>query len=378
MSLLQTYPIILAAFALAAVFGAAAHRARFCTVGAISDWLHFGDTARLRAWLLGIGVAITGVQLLGLLTPIGLRDSVYLAPQLAWLGHLAGGLLFGIGMTLASGCAQRNLVLAGGGNLKSFVVLAALALAAYGTIGGVLAPLRDAADAASLDLAAYGLADQSLAGIVARAAGFAGTAGFEAVLALGAGVALTGWAFASRGFRRRPEQVMLGLCLGLIVVAGWYLTGVVGAAHAVRPDSFNFVVPFAPSSESAASSLARPAGFGIAAVLGLLGGSFAYAFASGRLRLERFASRADLLAHAAGGALMGFGGALALGCTIGQGVTGVSTLALGSLMTLAAIVLGAVVTMKVQYHRLDDVGFARALARALAELRPRRRRAGAV
>lgn len=374
MALSQSQQAALAAFVIAALFGALAQRARFCGVGALSDWLHFGDTARLRAWLLAIGVAILGLQALRLVGSLELDDSAYLGARIAWLAHLLGGVLFGVGMTLASGCVQRNLVLAGGGNLKSVVVLAALAAGAYLAQHGPLAAAARALSGASIDLATYGLSSQSLAHALGRAlAGEAANAG-AALLALAAGLVLVAIVLADRRLRERREHLAAGLALGLLVVAGWYLTGVVGAGVEGGANSLNFMAPLlaGPRRLPSAALLA------FAAMPGLLVGSFVYALAARRFHFERFASRGDLLAHAGGGALMGVGGVLALGGTIGQGVTGASTLAAGSLLTLGAIVLGAVATMKVQYHLLDDVGFARALVRALAELRPQRRRAKAV
>lgn len=369
--------VALGVFVIAAAFGAIARRARFCAVGAISDWLHIGDTARPRSWFLAIGVAIAGLGALKLLTPIDVATSVYLSARFDWLGYMAGGLSFGVGMTLASGCAQRNLVLAGGGNLKSVVVLLALGAAAYMTLHGLLAPLRIGAfEATAIDLAAAGAAvAQAVPTLLARAIGVENGAGLETAAALLAGAAIIGLVFRGRRFHRRLEQVFAGASLGLVVVAAWYLAGIagsIGAGPSSAPSyNLNFVIPFAEIPEHVMRRPGAGAGFGLAALFGVAFGSFVHALATGGFRLERFASRGDLLAHLAGGALMGFGGVLAGGGTIGQGISGVSTLGLGSLMALASIVLGAILAMRVQYHLLDDIGLPRALARALAELRPR-------
>lgn len=182
--------VALLSFVVAVAFGAIAHHTRFCTMGGISDWLNIGDTGRLRAWFLAIGVAILGSQLLPLYTPVDLHKSLYLTTNFGWLGHVLGGLLFGVGMTLASGCGQRTLVLAGSGSLKSLVVLLVLAVTAYMTLRGLLAPVRmNLIEAANVDLAQYGLADQSLPAIFARMAGRKVTPGFHlagaVLLALG-------------------------------------------------------------------------------------------------------------------------------------------------------------------------------------------------
>jgi uncharacterized membrane protein YedE/YeeE len=199
------------------------------------------------------------------------------------------------------------------------------------------------------------------------------------VIALG----LAWLAFRSGDFRGNRDHVVSGIIVGLAVVAGWYITaGPMGvewrdyAAFAtdrpsrVAAQSFTFVSPIGDTLRY----LFNPAqlsliNFGVMAVAGVMLGSFLYAVLSGRFRLEWFASFRDFLNHVAGGLLMGFGGFLAMGCTIGQGVTGASTLALGSFLALGAMILGSAITMKVQYYLLDDQGFWRALRLGLADLR---------
>jgi len=372
MEFTNVHHVALWGFIVAAVFGAVANRTRFCTMGAISDWLHMGDTARLRAWFLAIGVAILGVQALQWLTPIDMRQSIYLTTNFGWLGHLLGGLLFGIGMTLGSGCGQRTLVRVGGGNLKSLVVLLVLAVTAYMTLRGLLALVRvHTIERTNIDLAAYGMADQSLASFLAKLAGSTPSAAFASGLAVVVGIGLLAFVFSSASFRRRVDQIASGLVIGLCIVAGWYITGVYGfdEFEPLRVESYTFVAPVADNLQYLMTFTGSTISFGIAAVFGMIFGSFVYAIASGSFRLEGFASTGDLLAHLAGGALMGFGGVLALGCTVGQGISGMSTLAAGSVLTLGAIMLGSALTMKVQYHLLDEVGFLEALRRAAADLR---------
>ncbi|HEX7043579.1 MAG TPA: YeeE/YedE family protein [Burkholderiales bacterium] len=372
MELTNVHYVALWGFIVAAVFGAVANRTRFCTMGAISDWLHMGDTARLRAWFLAIGVAILGVQALQWLTPIDMRQSIYLTTNFGWLGHLLGGLLFGIGMTLGSGCGQRTLVRLGGGNLKSLVVLLVLGFTAYMTLRGLLALVRvHTVERTNVDLAAYGMADQSLASFLAKLTGSTPGTGFATALAVVVGLGLLAFVFSSASFRRRADQIVSGLVIGLCVVAGWYITGVYGFDdfEPLRVESYTFVAPVADNLQYLMTFTGSTISFGIAAVFGMIFGSFVYAIATGSFRLEGFASTGDLLAHLAGGALMGFGGVLGLGCTIGQGISGMSTLAAGSVLTLGSIILGSALTMKVQYHLLDEVGFLEALRRALADLR---------
>ena len=351
-------------FGLAFVFGAVAHRVNFCTMGAVSDAINIGDWGRMRMWLLAIAVAILAANLLHLSNYVDLERSMYPAERFSWVSYLLGGFLFGVGMTLASGCGSRNLVRLGGGNLKSLVVLTFLAVTAYMTMKGVLAvPRVGVLDPVALHFdGGQGMPNllAGLAGIDRRAARWIATGSVVS--------ALLAFVLKDGEFRRSPELLFGGAVIGLVVAAGWYVTGHLGyvpedpqtleetfaGTNTRRPESFSFVGPVAYSLELLLlwtdSSLRVT--FGVAIVAGLLFGSLGYALATRNFRWETFASAADLRNHVLGGVLMGFGGVTAMGCTIGQGLTGVSTLALGSFCALAAIVAGSAVTMKVLYWRL--------------------------
>ena len=359
-------------FIVALAWGAIAQRTHFCPMGAVSDWVNMGNTNRLRAWFLAIGIAILGAQLLTIWTPIDLRKSIYLTTNFGWLGHLLGGLLFGVGMTLGSGCGQRTLVRVGGGNLKSLVVLLVLAITAYMTLAGLIALVRlNVIEVTNLNLTQYQMPDQAIYSFLAKAGGLDNARVLRWAVAALFGIGLVIFALKSAEFRRSVDNLLAGIAIGLFVVAGWYITGVIGFDdfEPAPLTSNNFVGPVADSLLYLMTYTGATITFGIAAAFGVLLGSFVYAVATGKFRVETFASRSDMLAHLGGGALMGVGGVMALGCTVGQGITGMSTLALGSLLTLVAIIFGSAVTMKVQYHLLDQPGFWRALRLALAEVR---------
>ncbi len=366
------YQVLGAAFAVALVLGAVMRRTNFCTMGAVSDWVNMDDLGRLRAWLLAMAVAIAGVLALeaAALASIG-RDTLppYRGASFAWLRYAVGGFVFGVGMTLASGCGVKTLVRAGGGNLKSLVVAALVAAVVYLMYATRLFELSVTSwsEPATLDLARFGVKGQDLGALIGA------WTGLEAARAqLAAGVALAAvllwFVFKSRDFRASFDHVLAGIVVGLAVVIGWYLTaGPLGAewreyammAGEQRPlrvgaQSFTFISPIG----DAARYLAQPGDlrlltFGVVAVGGVVLGAALHALASGGFRLEWFASARDFAAHAAGGVLMGFGGFAAMGCTIGQGVSGVSTLALGSFIAVAAMIAGAALTMKIQYRLLD-------------------------
>lgn len=352
--------VVWGAFALALVFGAVANKTNFCTMGAVSDVVNMGDWNRMRMWLLAIAVAVLGTAGLQLSGAIDVAKSIYTTPNVSWLSYLLGGFLFGVGMTLASGCGSKTLIRIGGGNLKSFVVFLMLAISAYMTLKGLFGVFR----ATAIDPVAFSLPTrQDLPSLLARSLGTER----KTMLAAAAGILGAGmiaFVFARREFRTF-NNVLGGTVVGLIVVAGWYLSGQLGylaedpnsleekffATNTGRMESMSFVSPLAYLLELLLlwSDKSRVMTFGIASALGVAAGSLVYAVATRSFRLESFRDAQDLINHLVGGALMGFGGVLALGCTIGQGLTGISTLALGSFLAWFSIIAGAVVTMKTQY-----------------------------
>lgn len=340
-------------FLIGAAFGALVYRTNFCTMGALSDIVNLADWRRFRAWLLAIAIALLGAQLLEWGGIVELKRSMYLAPTLNWLGNIAGGAMFGFGMVFAGGCASRNLARVGGGDLRALLTLVVLGIFAYMTIGGLLGPARAAIEqATSLRLA---IATQSLGDVVGAATGL-GLPRANLLVALALTVAMLGYCFADREFRASPTHVWSGLGVGLCAVAGWALTGLAFDELAERPTapiSLTFVRPSGDTIEWLERfTAARMPGFGVATVLGTIAGAFVAAKTMGRFRLATFSDTGDTVRNLIGAALMGVGGVLALGCTIGQAVTGISTLAIGSILTFAAIVAGGLYGLKVLERRL--------------------------
>jgi uncharacterized membrane protein YedE/YeeE len=366
------YRVALLGFLVGIVFGVMVNKTNFCTMGAISDWVNMGSKDRLRAWFLAIGVAILASQTLQAAGVVDLGEALYLTQNFGWLGHIFGGTLFGIGMTLSSGCGQRTLVRVGGGNLKSLVVLLILGLTAYMTMRGLLALLRvNVIEVTNVDLASAGIADQGIGTLIAAAVGLENVAQANMIVAALLGGGLVIYAFAAKSFRGSFDNIVAGLIIGLIIAAGWYATGVIGYDdfEPVRFESYTFVAPTAESMMYLMTFTGSTINFGIAAVFGVILGSFIYVVLTGKFRIETFTDRDDMIRHIKGGFLMGFGGVLALGCSIGQGVTGMSTLALGSLLSLVSIIFGSALTMKVEYYRLDDISFFAALRQSLTDMR---------
>jgi len=355
--------VVWGGFVLAFIFGAVANKTNFCTMGAISDVVNMEHWGRMRMWLLAIAVAMIGANLLYYFGLIDLSRSVYQRPVLPWLSLLLGGALFGVGMTIAAGCTNKNLVRVGGGSLRSVVVLTVLAISAYMTLKGLFGQWRASfLDPVSVDLSQWGFSAQGMPQVLAKLTGLPDKTALLITLGV-VGLGLLVFVFKDKRFRANLSHVLGSVVLGLLVVAAWYLTGHVGfgedpetmemvyfATNTRTLESMSFVAPVAFNLEMLMmwTDKSLRMTFGIASAIGVVLGSFAYAISTRTFRWEGFASMEDLRTQLIGAVLMGFGGVTALGCTIGQGLSGISTLAIGSFLALTAIVGGAVATMKWQ------------------------------
>jgi uncharacterized protein len=356
------------AFMLAFVFGAVGNKTNFCTMGAVSDWVNMGDKNRMRMWLLAVAIAVIGANALHLAGVVNLSKSIYQAPNFTWLSYIVGGFLFGVGMTLGSGCGSKTLIRIGGGSLKSVIVFVFLGISAYMTLRGLFGAFRvEVLERASVMLAG----GQDLPSLASSATDVAKNV-WIAILAVAIGGGLLAFIYASKDFRSSFDYTLGGMVTGLVVVGGWYVSGHLGylaedpetlqeafvATNTGRMESFSFVSPMAFSLEYLMlwTDKSRIITYGIASAAGVIAGSAAYALATRQFRWEGFRDAEDTAMHIIGGILMGFGGIVALGCTVGQAISGFSTLALGSIITFVSIVAGAAATMKLQYWRLMRAG----------------------
>ena len=389
-------------FGIALIMGAVVNKTNFCTMGAVSDLVNIGDSGRFRAWLLAIAVAILGVTTLETTGMVDLSGSFppYRAGQLLWAEHLLGGFLFGIGMTLASGCGNKCLIRIGGGNLKSIMVMIVIGVIAY----FMLSPLPGS-DNTLFSLLFYDWirplsvnvgANQDLGYLIG------GESVDTARMIVGGaiGVLLLWFIFKSADFRGSFDNILGGAVVGLAILAAWYVTSNIsidaddeiyslggyyeewdmlaesdeGKPVQGRPlsvQSFTFINPMGQTVGFAAKGFEKTLlTFGVMAFLGVVAGSLLWSLLSRSFRFEWFSSFRDFVNHLVGAVLMGFGGTLALGCTIGQGITGLSTLAVGSFITFVAIVFGSALTMKMQYYRMvyeEEASFTSALVASLAD-----------
>ena len=238
------------------VFGAVVQRTNFCTMGGISDLVLMGDGRRFRAWLLAIAVAIIGTQALYFAGVIDINKSIYLSPNLGWLGAIIGGLMFGFGMTQTGGCASKTLVRLGSGNLKSLIVMVVLGIFAYMTPRGLLALPRLQIETTNIDLTARGLHNQNLGEMAGAAIGLAAGPARAAVAAALALLLLT-VCFKDAAFRHSLPDIVSGVVIGLCAAAGWLVTGVLAADefNPVQLASITFVAPAGDSLQSIVATI---------------------------------------------------------------------------------------------------------------------------
>ncbi|MBB4372107.1 hypothetical protein GGD63_004911 [Bradyrhizobium sp. cir1] len=332
----STQFVILAGLAIGLVYGAVGLLSGFCLMSSMRGFLAEGDGRLVRTYALAIAVAIAASQFLAGSGTVDLGKSIYLQATFSVPVLFLGGLLFGYGMVLSNGCGSRALVLLGRGNLRSFVVVIVLAIAAQMTLKGLIAPARIALVQASQTT----VSASSLPSVLAT---LGLTEGLSRSLAAATiVVALILFAFAHPAFRRSPGQIAAGIVVGLLVAGSWYVTGYLGADdfNPVPVTSLTFIAPIADALQYAMLSTGLTLNFGIATVAGVFAGSLVTALATRRFKLEGYSSPRHMLRSGTGAALMGIGGVMAFGCSIGQGLTGVSTLALGSLIAVAGILLG--------------------------------------
>ncbi len=338
----------LSGLVIGAGFGALTQTTNFCTMGAVADAVSFSDYKRARAWLLAVAVAIVGAQAMQYAGMIDLTQSIYLSSSFNWFGSIVGGLIFGFGMVLASGCPGRNLARVGGGDLKALVVLILIAFFGYATLRGITGVLRVQMEAlTSVNTESVGLDNHGLGTIVSGVTGLGISSATLLVAALFV-AAILWFCFKDASFRASKRDLIAGFGLGGLIISGWWATGVL-LADDFDPQplaSLTFVAPAGNTLQYLMTFTGASINFGIATVFGAILGAFVASLVRGRFAITSFSDKADTLRHFAGAAMMGVGGVVALGCTIGQCITGMSTLALGSALTFAAIVIGGIFGMK--------------------------------
>jgi uncharacterized protein len=334
--------VLLAGLLIGLVFGAVGLLSGFCLTSGLRNWWTERDGRLVRTFALALAVAIAGTQLLAARGLVDLGQSIYLQPSFSVPLMLFGGVMFGYGMVAANACASRALVLLGRGNLRSLVVVATVGVTAEITLKGLIAPARIAV----LHWSQTTLHDISVPALLSGVTPSDSVARFLAVAAASGMLLL--FALSHAPFRQARGQIAAGLAIGLLIPAGWFATGFLGADpfNPAPVASMTFVAPIADTLQYAMLSTGSTLNFGIVVVAGVLIGSFATALVTRSFELEGYSSTRHMLRSIGGATLMGCGGALDYGCSIGQGLTGLSTLAVPSIVAATGILLGAAAALR--------------------------------
>lgn len=352
--------VLTAGFLVCVLLGYVIQRSRFCTMGAMSDWFNLGDAQRLQMWALALGLAMLGFQGLSSAGWINPLNTIYATGPLLWLSALVGGCLFGVGMVLASGCGSKSLARVGGGSLKSLVVVLVMGVSALATMRGITAVMRHH----TLDTQTWHLsAGNTLTAWVGSV-----WAGAGPVLAVAVAMALVLWALrGGRGLAM--ESIGGGVGVAACVTAMWWVSGYLGfvpehpdtlesvyvATHSGRMESLSFSAPMALHLDWLMyfSDAHKTLTLSVVSVWGVVVGAWLYARRSGTFAWEGFRDTQDTTLHIVGGVLMGVGGVTAMGCTVGHGLSGLSTLSVISALAVSGMVGGAWLGFKLQLYLLE-------------------------
>ena len=320
------------------ILGYIARRNFFCTLSALEQYWYAGNSHGVRTWAFATAVAIILTQASAFGGWFEPTETFYLTTEFGWLGAIVGGLSFGFGMALIGTCGYGALVRLGGGSLKSLMAVLVLGIAALSTQRGLLAYGRtEVFDRAQLDLGFAG--DQSIPSIVSSLIGI----NISVAVAIVIVSLLLFWIFREPAYRKNTSGIMTGTIVGTIVASGWWITSYLSESSfsPIQIESAGFIAPIADTIMQFGIVTGAGPDYGVGMVVGVVLGSALAARQADDVRWEACDDARELSRHIIGAALMGFGGVLALGCTIGQGVSAASLLAVSVPISMASILIGA-------------------------------------
>jgi len=320
------------------VLGFVARWNHFCTLSSLERLWYAGDSSGVRTWALASLTALIATQVLVAAGLASLERSFYLDPLFGWTGAIFGGVMFGIGMALVGTCGFGAVVRLGGGSLRALVVLTVIALTALATQRGLIAQVRiHVVDNMAVDLGFAG--DQSISSLLSHVLGF-DVHWPVVVLVAAAGLV---WVFSLKSYRRQGGQILTGLLIGLAIAFGWWATSHVAetAFHPVQIEAGSFVVPVGDTIMQFITYTNSLPDYGVGLICGTLMGAIVAALWRRDIRWEACDDARELSRHILGAALMGIGGVIAMGCTVGQGISAFSTMALSAPIVLLSIAFGA-------------------------------------
>ena len=356
--------VLVASFSLAILLGYLLQKTNFCSMGAISDAILMGNFTRMRQWILAILVAILGLGFLNFYGLVDIQKSIYTGHKFLWLSVITGSSLFGFGMVLASGCGAKNLTRVGAGSLKSLVVLLVIAVFAQMTLRGIFASLRSS----TVDLIYVDFpTNQDLMSLLSHYLGVAPDSIFVMMMFL---VVLTLIYMLKDQAFRQANNLIAGFGVGLAIVGFWFISGYLGyveedpstleqiylATNTGKIEAASFVAPMAYTLDffGLYSDTSKKLTLGIVMVFGLILGALMSSIKDKKFKWQGFSSTSDTGHHLLGAAMMGVGGVTALGCTFGQGLSGIATLSISSILALFGFYMGAYASLK-YLERSSDI-----------------------
>lgn len=314
--------------------GLAARLGRFCTLGAIEDALYGADDRRLRMWGLAVGVAIIGTQAAMSFGALDGSETAYLDRVWNPYSTIIGGLLFGYGMALSGNCGYGALARLGGGDLRAFVMVLVMGLSAYFVMSGPLAHVRVwlfPVETGAVTPQGFGQLAQAQWSLPPLITG--------SII----GVALIAIALQSKAMRGSPKLIFWGAVVGLAIVSGWVGTyWVATTGFEVEPvETHTFAAPIGDTIYYSMTASGNTLSFSVGSVVGVVLGACIGSYSKGHFRWEACEDPRELKRQMLGAALMGPGAILAMGCSVGQGISAFSTLAYSAPVAFICIFIGA-------------------------------------
>ncbi len=358
-------------FSVSIIFGAVARKTDFCPLGGIADVVHSGNTGRLSMYFFAIATAILGVTIfeaLEIFSADGTRPP-YRMSQFRWPAYLVGGAFFGVGMTLCRGCGMKSILNLGGGNLKAIIAILGMGGAAVLMLyveGFFNDYFLSWVLPASPNLDNYGFEMQDLGTILGSITGIE-TSTMRIVIGLVLSLSIMSLVFKSKDFVARRDNWIGGFMIGALIVGAFYISGgPIGELaneasefsdnpqYGMGTQSYTFIRPMGDLLYIASNPEWYILTFGLVAFLGVGTGSVLISIVTRRFKIVWFNSIGEALRYAVGGVMVGIGGILGMGCTLGQGIAGTSTLSLGSFVDLFALMLGAYIGIRMQKQFMND------------------------
>lgn len=306
---------------------------RFCTLGAIEDGLYGNDFRRLRMWALALAVSILGVFTFQAIGLIDITPSIYLTVKWNPVASIVGGLMFGWGMALAGNCGYGALSRMAGGDIRSFFTVMVMSISAYMALGGPTAALRNWAFPPEF-------MDSEPQSIAFALDSWLGIPPLVPAIVISAAFAL--WAFSGKRFRKSGSHIIWSIVVGVSILSGWWATSLISTQSfdPVTIESHTYSAPLGETLLYLMTWTGSYMNFGTGSVVGILVGSFIGTQIKGRFRWEACDDPRELGRSVIGAFLMGTGGVVALGCSIGQGLTAMSVLAYSAPVVMVSIFIG--------------------------------------